>query len=75
MKEAFLYSKHCNYIKVQWLHLTATKIGLALPCYGDLKLTNGRERDTKRKKESFPQALAHLLSLQNEFAHASHYQR
>jgi len=31
--------------------------------------------DTKRKKESFPQTLAHLQALQNEFSHASHVQR
>jgi len=31
--------------------------------------------DTKRKKESFPQALAHLQALQNEFARASHCKR
>jgi len=28
MKEVFIYSKHCNYIKVQWLHLTPTKMGV-----------------------------------------------
>jgi len=31
--------------------------------------------DTKKKKESFPQALAHLQALQNEFSRASHYHR
>jgi len=44
-----------------------TKMGLALHCHGELKVANGRngrERDTKRKKESFPQALAHLQALQ-----------
>ena len=78
MKEAFIYSKHCNYIRVQWLHLTLTKMGLALHCHGELKLANGRngrERDTRRKKESFPQVLAHLQALQNEFARTSHCQR
>jgi len=56
MKETFINSKHCNYIRVQWLHLTPTKMGLALHYLGELKLANGRngrERDTKRKKEPF----------------------
>ena len=75
MKEAFISSKHCNYIRVRWLHLTPTKMGLALHCHGELKLTNGRnrrERDTKRMMELFLQALAHLQALQNEFSCASH---
>jgi len=73
-----MYSKHCNYIRVQWPHLTPTKRGLAFHFHGELKLKNGRngrERDTRRKKESFPQALTHLQALQNEFARASHCQR
>jgi len=52
-------------------------MGLALHFHGELKLANGRngrERDTRRKKESFPQALTHLQALQNEFARASHCQ-
>ena len=43
------------------------KNGLALHCHGELKLANernGRERDTKRKMELFPQALALLQALQ-----------
>jgi len=28
-----------KYMKVQWLHLTPTKMGLALHCHGELKLT------------------------------------
>jgi len=28
-----------KYMKVQWLHLTLTKMGLALHCHGELKLT------------------------------------
>jgi len=42
-------------------------MGLALHCHGELKLKNGRdgrERDTKRKMELFPQALALLQALQ-----------
>jgi len=42
-------------------------MGLALHCHGELKLANerdGRERDTKRKMELFPQALALLQALQ-----------
>ena len=42
-------------------------MGLALHCHGELKLPNerdGRERDTKRKMELFPQALALLQALQ-----------
>jgi len=42
-------------------------MGLALHCHGALKLKNGRdgrERDTKRKMELFPQALALLQALQ-----------
>jgi len=42
-------------------------MGLALPCHGELKLANkrdGRERDTKRKMELFPQALTLLQALQ-----------
>jgi len=42
-------------------------MGLALHCLGELKLKNGRkgrERDTKRKMELFPQALALLQALQ-----------
>jgi len=45
-------------------------MGLALHCHGKLKLKNGRdgrdgrERDTKRKMEFFPQALALLQALQ-----------
>jgi len=53
-------------------------MGLALHFHGELKFTNvrnGRERDTKRKKESFPQALAHLQALQNEFFVPPHCQR
>ena len=45
-------------------------MGLALHCHGELKLKNGRngrERNTKRKMEPFPQALAHLQALQNVF--------
>jgi len=45
-------------------------MGLALHCHGELKLAsgrNGRERDTKRKMELFPQALALLQALQNVF--------
>jgi len=45
-------------------------MGLALHCHGELKLKNGRdgrERDTKRKMELFPQALALLQALQNVF--------
>jgi len=41
-------------------------MGLALHCHGELKLANerdGRERDTKRKMELFPQALALLQAL------------
>jgi len=26
-------------MKIQWLHLTPTKMGLALHCHGELKLT------------------------------------
>jgi len=40
---------------------------LALHCHGELKLTNGRnerERDIKRNKELFPQALTHLQKMQ-----------
>jgi len=42
-------------------------MGLALHCHGELKLKNGRkgrERDTKRKMELFPQALTLLKALQ-----------
>ena len=42
-------------------------MGLALHCHGELKLKNGRkgrERDTRRKMELFPQALALLQALQ-----------
>jgi len=42
-------------------------MGLALHCHRELKLKNGRdgrERDTKRKMELFPQALALLQALQ-----------
>jgi len=42
-------------------------MGLALHCHGELKLKNGRdgrEKDTKRKMELFPQALALLQALQ-----------
>jgi len=42
-------------------------MGLALHCHGELKLKNGRngrERNTKRKMELFPQALALLKALQ-----------
>jgi len=42
-------------------------MGLALHCHGELKLANerdGRERDTKRKMELFPQALTLLQALQ-----------
>ena len=42
-------------------------MGLALHCHGELKLKNGRkgrERDTRRKMELFPRALALLQDLQ-----------
>jgi len=42
-------------------------MGLALHCHGELKLKNGRdgrERDTRRKMELFPRALALLQALQ-----------
>jgi len=55
-------------MKVQWLHLTPTKMGLALHCHEELKLTKMemKERgDTKRKMELFPQALADLQALQD----------
>jgi len=42
-------------------------MGLALHCHGELKHANerdGREIDTKRKMELFPQALALLQALQ-----------
>jgi len=55
-------------MKVQWLHLTPTKMGLALHCHGELKLTKWKMEeggDTKRKMELFPQALADLQALQD----------
>ena len=55
-------------MKVQWLHLTPTKIGLALHCHGELKLTKMEMEeggDTKRKMKLFPQALADLQALQD----------
>jgi len=71
MKESYIYNQNiCIYTRVSWLHLTPTKMGLALHCHGELKLANGingRERDTKRKMKLFPQALALLQALQNVF--------
>jgi len=55
-------------MKVQWLHLTPTKMGLALHCHGELKLTKMEMEeggDTKRKMKLFPQALADLQALQD----------
>jgi len=78
MKETFIYSKYCIYTRVQWLHLTPTKMGLALHCHGKLKLTNRRmegKRDIKRNKELFPQSLTNLQALQNVFFFAFHVQR
>ena len=42
-----------KHMKVQWLHLTPTKMGLALHCHGELKLIKMEMEeggDTKRKK-------------------------
>jgi len=36
---------------VQWLHPTPTKIGLALHCHRELKLTNGKDEKERRYKE------------------------
>ena len=79
MKESYIYNQNiCIYTRVSWLHLTPTKMGLALHCHGDLKLRNRRmeeKGDTKRKKESFPQALPDLQALQNEFSCTFHIQK
>ena len=68
INERVIYNQSiCIYTRVSWLHLTPTKMGLALHYHGELKLKNGRdgrERDTKRKMELFPQALALLQALQ-----------
>jgi len=40
MEEAYIYIQTIRkYMKIQWLHLTPTKMGLALHCHGELKLT------------------------------------
>jgi len=40
-----------KYMKVQWLHLTPTKIGLALHCHGELKLTQWKWKRKRYKEE------------------------
>jgi len=79
INERSIYNQNiCIYTRVSWLHLTPTKLGLALHCHGEIKLTdgrNGRERDTKRKMELFPHALALLQALQNVFFVPPHNQR
>jgi len=53
-------------------------MGLALHCHGELKLKNGRkgrERDTRRKMELFPRALALLQALQMCSSCLPKYQR
>jgi len=38
-------------MKVQWLHLTPTKMGLALHCHGELKLTKWKWKRKRYKEE------------------------
>jgi len=38
-------------MKVQWLHLTPTKMGLALHCHGEPKLTKWEWKGRKYKEE------------------------
>jgi len=52
MEEAYIYIQTIRkYMKVQWLHLTPTKMGLALHCHGELKLTKWKKWKRKRYKE------------------------
>jgi len=48
MEETYIYIQIIHkYMKIQWLHLTPTKIGLALHCHGKPKLTKWKWKREK----------------------------
>jgi len=67
MEEAYIYSNHSKIHKSSVATSNPNKNGFSSPLSWRAqayKMENGRERDTKRKMELFPQALALLQALQ-----------
>jgi len=67
MEEAYIYSNHSKIHESSVATSNPNKNGFSSPLSWRAqayKMENGRERDTKRKMELFPQALALLQALQ-----------
>jgi len=67
MEEAYIYSNHSKIHKSSVATSNPNKNGFSSPLSWRAqayKMENGRERDTKRKMELFPQALTLLQALQ-----------
>ena len=70
MEEAYIYSNHSKIHESSVATSNPNKNGFSSPLSWRAqayKMENGRERDTKRKMELFPQALALLQALQIAF--------